>query len=183
MADVDIAKIESVLTNFIQVGTRHKFIYGERRATPNTPYVVIGFLSANPIGNQYEYYEPEDRDFKRTRVKTFEITFTFKFIGGNARGDLSLFLLSFSESQNSFILNIDTVVAMSFLRHGSIIDLSEGQSGDWMQIAQADLVFLCNIEAGDVVFGIETIKAKIKAEDQGNKEVFNQEITINVGEE
>lgn len=152
-----IATIERNLKETLEPFVSRPIRYGgERKAQPDIPYIVMQYLTHVRVGHSYVHYFDAGQDLDEISVIPSEVTFSFLFVGGNARGELSLFIDRFWEYECNYALSDNGI---AYLRETGIIDLSEAIGGDMEQRAQSDITFSANIVIDrGIITTIEQVK-------------------------
>lgn len=144
-----IAKIEREIMKIIrensiftdEIRSRPIRYANERKEQPKGPFVIMKFIGDRAIARQSKHYFEEGNLLQELIVTPTEITFSFQFIGGNARGELSTFLQIFWSEDS---MNLFKAKNISYIKNSSIIDISE-DIGDMEQRASADVTFYANV--------------------------------------
>ena len=144
-----LAEYEKVIYNLVESLTARPVRYAnERRGQPGpgASYVTVLMLAEVKAGLQYVRYfnritDPE-LDLDTQMVRPTELTASIQFIGGNARGELSVLLANMSGYDP---VNLLASEGIGYLRDSGIRDITEDIGGEREQRAQVDITFSANI--------------------------------------
>ena len=143
-----LAEYEKVIFNLVDSLTARPVRYAnERRGQPGPgePYVTVLMLAEVQAGLHYARYfnrpDPE-LDLDTQMVRPSEITASINFIGGNARGELSIMLTNMHGYDP---INLLASEGVGYLRDSGSRDLTEDIGGEREQRAQVDITFSINI--------------------------------------
>lgn len=111
----------------------------DRKAQPENPYISLNLITWVDVGRPRYEYENVDEDLTEKLKQQVDITFSLSFLGGNARGELSLCLLNLRKKFEIQKILYDENIALSDV--SDIRDISKVVGGELEAAVQADITF------------------------------------------
>lgn len=123
----------------------------ERKGQPGVKYLTVQAITSRQIGAVQQRFTNQEGtdDLLEQKLMPVEITFDVQFRAGNARGELSLAIISAGsdiELQKFFLDG-----GMSFSRTSDIRDITEAVGGQMEQAGQVDMIFSAFIMPDEIV--------------------------------
>lgn len=150
--------IKTVFADKTELNFTRPVRYGdERQGEATEKYIVVYPITYTAVGITYPTFEDQEApevDIIQQLISPVELSFGLEFIGGNARGELSVCLINLAQDpdvQEAFF-----AYDMNFTRNSGIRDISAETGGILEQRAEADIFFYTHLKTSEKV--IRTIQ-------------------------